>query len=464
MLFATTCTCSTSSASGNDEISLVMFMTSEYVIATTSDLLISSKSSMLLSVQSSMQPTSPPPTAPTTITPSPTTTTNPCQGSRACGNTATCVSKSAGLSFYCRCKEGHYLRNESLPMVENQSGDNCRPGQFLGGNLTLDTTYTPELANKSSTQYKNLVATAKQKLEGVLRQEYGNVFERVVIDRIRNGSIIFDFRIIMRSNSTNNATQIALTISDLVTTVGNANVSKTYVAALDVCVGSNRPCLSTNQVCTPTNGGFQCGNCRTGYRYNSSTNICNDINECIAQPSFCHNQNRTCTNAVGSFSCQSCPSDKQYDRVNRSCVVAVSCTPNPCRYSGTCIQIRNANSITCKCIIFFKGDRCQNLTDIGIAIIAIGSTVVILIILAITAVCYYVRTKRKGVRHPTRQCAGVNESEQIVMDKLLKPQIRAAQLETNVPTRPYAGEIGGKHTSVTYEDRQMLTRSKVFEE
>lgn len=42
--------------------------------------------------------------------------------------------------------------------------------------------------------------------------------------------------------------------------------------------------------------------------------------------------------------------------------------------------------------------------------------------------------------------------------------MKASPSETTVPKRPYDGAIGGEYTSVTYEDRQMLTRSKVFED
>ena len=68
------------------------------------------------------------------------------------------------------------------------------------------------------------------------------------------------------------------------------------------------------------------------------------------------------------------------------------------------------------------------------------------------------------MKRTNRSRQETDEEEQIVMDKLLKPQLKSDSSDINVPRRPYDGAIGGVYTTVTYEDRQMLTRSKVFED
>lgn len=114
------------------ELSMNMMFTSEVEIVTSSEVQILTSTSRFpissittsVVVMSSMSPTMPTPAA-TTQAPTPTTPRNPCQGVTVCGATAICQNQTVGSSFYCQCRQGYYISNESNPIEDNQSGTNC---------------------------------------------------------------------------------------------------------------------------------------------------------------------------------------------------------------------------------------------------------------------------------------------------------------------------------------------------
>ncbi|XP_059143711.1 fibrillin-1-like [Physella acuta] len=118
-----------------------------------------------------------------------------------------------------------------------------------------------------------------------------------------------------------------------------------YLRKDGVCTDINE-CTSflTNdcsQVCTNIEGGFICS-CYAGYAFNSTTQMCEDINECDQGLSRCE---QTCINTEGSYRC-SCPSGLYLQQDGLTCRATIPCkTKTNCSYQ--CAVMDNVETCFC---------------------------------------------------------------------------------------------------------------------
>ncbi|XP_012277054.1 fibrillin-1 [Orussus abietinus] len=73
--------------------------------------------------------------------------------------------------------------------------------------------------------------------------------------------------------------------------------------------------------------------CPPGYRYNDTTQLCDDVNECTELDS-CPRENQVCVNTYGSYTCyelteeKTCPAGFKYDVFSKSCTDVNECAEN----------------------------------------------------------------------------------------------------------------------------------------
>ncbi|XP_047357054.1 fibrillin-1-like isoform X1 [Vespa velutina] len=111
-----------------------------------------------------------------------------------------------------------------------------------------------------------------------------------------------------------------------------------YNSTLQVCNDINE-CLERKVQCPGrcenTIGSFRCiiktqknaayEACPPGYQRDARTKVCTDINECVVSPNVCTESTHFCVNTQGSFSClkmvgtKSCPAGFKFDKTSQTC-------------------------------------------------------------------------------------------------------------------------------------------------
>ncbi|CAM4506399.1 unnamed protein product [Leuciscus chuanchicus] len=96
-----------------------------------------------------------------------------------------------------------------------------------------------------------------------------------------------------------------------------------------------------SQTCHNLPGSFSCS-CEKGF-YTHDNIHCNDINECVLYPSVCVEPSQ-CINSPGTFECR-CPLGYRYNTTSRECVDVDECEQEVCE--GECVN--TAGSFSCHC-------------------------------------------------------------------------------------------------------------------
>ncbi|XP_041437095.1 cell wall protein DAN4-like [Xenopus laevis] len=226
----------------------------------------------------------------------------------------------------------------------------------------VNTVYTADLGNKSSTAYQNFAANFTADIKNNVPSDTKALFNSgrmiIFITGIRNGSIIADFSI-----ATNTADNITLTnVTQSFTSALNS--SSTYkvdpnsytFAVRNACDASVNPCPA-NATCTSLNGTAAC-QCRSGFNDTSPSvpgKTCADINECLASPSPC-SVLASCTNTIGSYQCQCLPGiqDGNSSNPGQQCIDPTSCfnSTTLCSSNNTCLDTKNTICANNKVIPF----------------------------------------------------------------------------------------------------------------
>ncbi|XP_022097489.1 fibrillin-1-like [Acanthaster planci] len=127
--------------------------------------------------------------------------------------------------------------------------------------------------------------------------------------------------------------------------------------------------------CVPSPGCNTCNVCPAGFRMNTQTRRCEDVDECSSPPNHCGttrcSPNRAvcshnCINTVGSYSC-TCRPGYLIQPDGYTCAQdGPVCSP-PCRNGGTCRYSRQCGGNTyncrfteCTCRAGFTGPHCEN--------------------------------------------------------------------------------------------------------
>ncbi|KAJ7372057.1 Complement Clr-like EGF-like [Desmophyllum pertusum] len=110
---------------------------------------------------------------------------------------------------------------------------------------------------------------------------------------------------------------------------------------INECLQSPPMCRS-DQRCINYRGGHYC-TCSAGYRLNSRTNSCQDIDECSERRSGC---SQVCENTPGSFVCR-CREGYQLMSNKRTCRDVDECSKGSSRCSHTCVNTQG--SFVCRC-------------------------------------------------------------------------------------------------------------------
>ncbi|XP_069694529.1 fibrillin-2 isoform X2 [Periplaneta americana] len=112
---------------------------------------------------------------------------------------------------------------------------------------------------------------------------------------------------------------------------------------VDECAEDRHNCIRGVQLCVNTLGGYNCVDrvdqrtaCGHGYRYNTTTLNCQDVNECTEKSHNCDSLTQFCINTHGGFQCQTrhripiqtCPAGFRMDKDSRTCVDVNECVEN----------------------------------------------------------------------------------------------------------------------------------------
>ncbi|EDV29176.1 uncharacterized protein TRIADDRAFT_52796 [Trichoplax adhaerens] len=356
----------------------------------------------------------------TPITPTPTT--NPCLRN-PCGQKAVCVLNAALQSGYnCQCRIGYYQQNSTATLQNDQS---CQAAKYFTGNISINTAFNNNLNDPNNVEGKKIRNQAKLELEKAIRNSSDTAqnFLSVVIEKISQkpgGGITISFYAVYGANAAVLPAAIQSTVENNVQSIDNYNV--TQVAAItqtNECQLANDPCSGVMQECQDTNDGYTCKVCTTEQYFNSSTK------KCTAKP------------------IKSCPS--------------------PCLNGGTC---QTSLSVpTCSCTQFFTGSACESLSTLTIILITSGSTVLVLVVIALV-VCLIYKKRQRPIRSGTNLYENSEDGKGHVNNYYeMATTEDYAEVDAGVPKRPYAGVLGGNQTTVIYDSKQALIRqSRIFEE
>ncbi|XP_064397052.1 sushi, von Willebrand factor type A, EGF and pentraxin domain-containing protein 1-like isoform X2 [Halichondria panicea] len=126
---------------------------------------------------------------------------------------------------------------------------------------------------------------------------------------------------------------------------------------IDECLSNKGGCA---QLCVNNQGSRDC-DCLQGFALDQDNVNCSDIDECFLSKDNCHS-NASCTNTLGEFSC-SCQQGFQGD--GRTCIDIDECAlgNDSCSQFATCSNTEG--NYTCSCLDGFTGDGqdCQNIDE-----------------------------------------------------------------------------------------------------
>lgn len=119
-----------------------------------------------------------------------------------------------------------------------------------------------------------------------------------------------------------------------------------------------------------------------------------DLDECSsAELNDCHSE-ATCTNVWGSFRCQCSTGfrDPWSDQVQRSGRDCQTCSDSYCNNRGTCSYDATGTQQVCECIGAYYGQQCE--IDGEVLAVAIGASVIAVIIIVLTLICLVMWSRR----------------------------------------------------------------------
>lgn len=119
-----------------------------------------------------------------------------------------------------------------------------------------------------------------------------------------------------------------------------------------------------------------------------------DIDECsAAELNDCHAE-ATCTNIWGSFRCQ-CRAgyrDPWSDQMQRSGRDCQTCPDSYCNNRGACTFDPTGTQQVCECVGNYYGNQCE--VDGEVLIVAVGASVIAVIIIVLTLICLVMWSRR----------------------------------------------------------------------
>ncbi|NWX69557.1 UROL1 protein, partial [Alca torda] len=144
---------------------------------------------------------------------------------------------------------------------------------FNGTTRITNEVFIPEYQNKSSTAFKAFEAKFIEEIKKHLPEEIRGLIQRkkmrIVINSIKNGSVIALFNIVLDTGENITKTEIsdAFTEALNMSTVLQADLKKTVIEARNSCQPGLNDC-SQHATCTAEGAGYSC-QCNKGFRDNS---------------------------------------------------------------------------------------------------------------------------------------------------------------------------------------------------
>ncbi|CAL8134912.1 unnamed protein product [Orchesella dallaii] len=123
---------------------------------------------------------------------------------------------------------------------------------------------------------------------------------------------------------------------------------------IDECAEGYDICVREIQYCINTPGGFDCQskkdfnryNCPAGYKFNNLTLNCEDVNECAEKLDSCDTNSETCRNTAGAYECDiQCRDGFRYDIRLRTCQDVNECSEgtHDCRIEvESCVNVQGS--------------------------------------------------------------------------------------------------------------------------
>lgn len=119
-----------------------------------------------------------------------------------------------------------------------------------------------------------------------------------------------------------------------------------------------------------------------------------DVDECSSSElNDCH-PNANCTNVWGSFRCKCTQGlrDPWSDHLQRAGRECLSCSSSYCNNRGNCRYDDAGTQLMCECTGNYYGSQCE--IDGDVLVVAIGASVIAVVIITLTLICLVMWSKR----------------------------------------------------------------------
>ncbi|KFM82523.1 hypothetical protein X975_05963, partial [Stegodyphus mimosarum] len=177
-----------------------------------------------------------------------------------------------------------------------------------------------------------------------------------------------------------------LTVSQVCPPGLRFNSSSTVCDDVDECLEGIHACNPATQNCVNDIGSYRCvtkASCPHGYRWSQFRKKCDDMNECVEGTDDCDRRTQHCVNTQGSFQCQTrapqptqrCGTGFTYDSSRQECVDLDECSIlQPCEIDQNCEN--TIGSYRCTCLQGYTMDaftgQCRDVNECQLGLHSCG--------------------------------------------------------------------------------------------